>query len=98
MSQDAVFMNGDTGSTSQDSNEEINPLGLKNNAPMSPERRFWVGTACAAGGVVGVGVAIPLVASFAPSGRARAAGAPVEVDIGSIPVGEMRTVEWRGKP
>ena len=41
---------------------------------------------------------MPLVASFAPSGRARAAGAPVEVDIGSIPVGELRTVEWRGKP
>jgi len=66
--------------------------------PMDPERRFWVGTACVAGGVVGAGVAVPLVGSFAPSGRARAAGAPVEVDVGNIPVGEMRTVEWRGKP
>src|SRR5690606_24927490 len=44
------------------------------------------------------GVAVPLVGSFAPSGRARAAGAPVEVDVGDIPVGELRTVEWRGKP
>ncbi len=66
--------------------------------PMSPERRFWVGTACVAGGVVGAGVAVPLVGSFAPSGRARAAGAPVEIDVGGIPAGEMRTVEWRGKP
>ncbi len=75
-----------------------NPLGPHNKRPMDPERRFWVGTACAAGGLVGAGVAVPLVGSFAPSGRARAAGAPVEVDIGSIPVGEMRTVEWRGRP
>ena len=66
--------------------------------PMDAERRFWVGTACVAGGAIGAGVAVPLVGSFAPSGRARAAGAPVEVDVGSIPVGEMRTVEWRGKP
>lgn len=75
-----------------------NPLGPHNPRPMDPERRFWVGTACAAGGLIGVGAAVPMVASLTPSGRARAAGAPVEVDIGSIPVGEMRTVEWRGRP
>ena len=41
---------------------------------------------------------MPLVGTLAPSDRARAAGAPVEVDVGSIALGEMRTVEWRGKP
>lgn len=75
-----------------------NPLGPQNKKPMDAERRFWVGTACAAGGLIGAGAAVPLVGSFAPSGRARAAGAPVEVDVGSIPVGAMRTVEWRGRP
>ncbi|GAA5235980.1 ubiquinol-cytochrome c reductase iron-sulfur subunit [Verticiella sediminum] len=65
---------------------------------MDAERRFWVGTACAAGGLIGVGAAVPLVSSFAPSGRARAAGAPVEVDVGGLAPGELRTVEWRGKP
>jgi len=66
--------------------------------PSDPSRRFWIGTACAVGGVAGAGVALPLVSTFAPSEKARAAGAPVEVDISSIAPGEMRTVEWRGKP
>ncbi|MPS25295.1 ubiquinol-cytochrome c reductase iron-sulfur subunit [Pigmentiphaga sp.] len=62
------------------------------------DRRFWVGTTCAVGGVAAVGVAVPFVSTFAPSERAKAAGAPVEVDIGGMQPGEMRTVEWRGKP
>jgi ubiquinol-cytochrome c reductase iron-sulfur subunit len=33
-----------------------------------------------------------------PSERARAAGAPVEVNIGNIAPGEMAVIEWRGKP
>jgi ubiquinol-cytochrome c reductase iron-sulfur subunit len=45
-----------------------------------------------------VATAIPLVQTFAPSERARAAGAPVEVDIGGLAPGELRVVEWRGKP
>lgn len=42
--------------------------------------------------------AVPLVSSFAPSERERAMGASVEVDIGDIPPGGIKTVEWRGKP
>lgn len=66
--------------------------------PSDPSRRFWVASACAVGGVAGAATALPLVTSFAPSDRARAAGAPVEVDITSIAPGTMTTVEWRGKP
>ena len=51
-----------------------------------------------AGAVGGVAAAVPFVASFQPSERAKAAGAPVEVDIGGLKPGEMITVEWRGKP
>lgn len=43
-------------------------------------------------------VAVPFVASMAPSERARAVGAPVEVDLASIGPGQLKTVEWRGKP
>jgi ubiquinol-cytochrome c reductase iron-sulfur subunit len=68
------------------------------NLPPDPSRRFWVTTACALGGVAGVATAVPFVGTFAPSAKARAAGAPVEVDIAGIPAGQMITVEWRGKP
>lgn len=60
-------------------------------------RRLLVATSVA-GGVAGVATAIPFVASFAPSERAKSAGAPVEVDISKLAPGEMMTVEWRGKP
>ena len=61
-------------------------------------KRTWI-VATASAGVVGAGfVAVPFVASFEPSERARAAGAPVEVDIGALKPGEKLTVEWRGKP
>ena len=51
-----------------------------------------------AGGAVGLGTAGALVSTFQPSERAKAAGAPVEVDISTLNAGEMKTVEWRGKP
>jgi ubiquinol-cytochrome c reductase iron-sulfur subunit len=60
-------------------------------------RRLIVATATV-GGVAGVAAAVPFLASFAPSERAKSAGAPVEVDISKIPPGQMMTVEWRGKP
>ena len=42
--------------------------------------------------------AVPFVTSMMPSERAKAAGAPVEVDISQLAEGQMMTVEWRGKP
>jgi ubiquinol-cytochrome c reductase iron-sulfur subunit len=63
-----------------------------------PQRRTWLIATSAAGGVAAVATAVPFVSSFAPSERARAQGAAVEVEIGDIPPGGMKTVEWRGKP
>jgi len=60
-------------------------------------RRLLVATSVA-GGVAGVAAAIPFVSTFAPSERAKSAGAPVEVDISKLGPGQMMTVEWRGKP
>jgi ubiquinol-cytochrome c reductase iron-sulfur subunit len=68
--------------------------------PPSPDagRRTWLVATSAAGGVAAVAAAVPFVSSLAPSERARAMGAAVEVDIGDLAPGAMRTVEWRGKP
>ncbi|OGB19489.1 MAG: ubiquinol-cytochrome c reductase iron-sulfur subunit [Burkholderiales bacterium RIFCSPLOWO2_12_67_14] len=62
------------------------------------ERRTWLRLATSLGGVATVGVAVPFVANFAPSERAKAQGAPVEVDISDVAPGGLKTVEWRGKP
>lgn len=61
-------------------------------------RRTWIAITCGAGAVGGAAVAVPFVSTFAPSERARAAGAPVQVDISAMQPGEKLTVEWRGKP
>ena len=60
-------------------------------------RRLIVATA-AVGGAAGVVAVVPFVASMMPSERAKAAGAPVEVDISKLSPGQMMVVEWRGKP
>ncbi len=61
------------------------------------KRRFLVGATAAVGGIGVVAAAAPFVMSFFPSERAKAAGAPVEVDISKLEPGQMITVEWRGK-
>ncbi|MFN7835991.1 MAG: ubiquinol-cytochrome c reductase iron-sulfur subunit [Burkholderiaceae bacterium] len=62
------------------------------------ERRVWLIACGAAGGVAALATGTTLIGTMAPSERAKAAGAPVEVDIAGMQPGEMRTVEWRGKP
>jgi ubiquinol-cytochrome c reductase iron-sulfur subunit len=61
-------------------------------------KRTWLIASGCAGAVGGVATAIPFVSTFQPSEKAKAAGAPVEVDIGGLQPGEKLTVEWRGKP
>ena len=65
---------------------------------MDSSRRQLLVATSAVGGVAAVATAVPFVASLTPSERAKAAGAPVEADIGKLSPGEMMTVEWRGKP
>jgi ubiquinol-cytochrome c reductase iron-sulfur subunit len=64
----------------------------------SPARRQWIMATAGAGGALTLTAIVPFVSSLMPSERALAAGAPVEVDIGNLPPGEMMIVEWRGKP
>jgi ubiquinol-cytochrome c reductase iron-sulfur subunit len=71
---------------------------MSNEKQVDSGRRGLLVATCAAGGVVGVATAGALVSTFQPSERAKAAGAPVEVDISDVKPGEMKVVEWRGKP
>jgi ubiquinol-cytochrome c reductase iron-sulfur subunit len=61
------------------------------------KRRFLLGATGVVGGVGAAAAATPFVMSFWPSARARAAGAPVEVDVSKVEAGQLITVEWRGK-
>ena len=61
-------------------------------------RRHFLTVATIATGAVGAAfVAVPFLASWKPSARAKAMGAPVEVDIAKLEPGAMVKVEWRGK-
>jgi len=61
-------------------------------------RRFLTATVSVVGGAGAVAALVPFVESMLPSERAKAAGAPVEVDISKLEPGQMINVEWRGKP
>jgi ubiquinol-cytochrome c reductase iron-sulfur subunit len=63
------------------------------------KRRFLLtATTTVATGVAAGAAGVPFVVSMMPSERAKAAGAPVEVDISDIAPGQKKIVEWRGKP
>lgn len=64
-----------------------------------PERRkLLLAATSAAGGAALAATTAPFIASMNPSERARAAGAPVEIDFSRLEPGAQTTVEWRGKP
>lgn len=71
---------------------------FKLGAGSAQARRTWMIACGATGGLAAAAVAVPFLGSMAPSEKARSAGAPVEVDIGDIPLGGVKIVEWRGKP
>ncbi|WP_295624634.1 ubiquinol-cytochrome c reductase iron-sulfur subunit [uncultured Nitrosomonas sp.] len=64
---------------------------------MSGRRKFLVAATSVAGGVAGAAIATPFLLSMMPSERAKAAGAPVEVDISKLEPGMLLMVEWRGR-
>jgi ubiquinol-cytochrome c reductase iron-sulfur subunit len=79
---------------SAEENSSLQPVP----AELNKERRTWMIATSVMGGIGGASIALPLVNTFAPSEKAKAAGAPVEMDITGMQPGEMRTIEWRGKP
>jgi len=71
---------------------------MSNDGVNTSRRRFLIAATSAVGAVGAAGVVIPFGLSLNPSARAKAAGAPVEVDISKLETGAMLTVAWRGKP
>jgi ubiquinol-cytochrome c reductase iron-sulfur subunit len=65
--------------------------------PDPQKRRFLIAATGAVGAVGVAATAVPFLMSFWPSERAKAAGAPIEVDISKLEAGQKINVEWRGK-
>ncbi|HKT71459.1 MAG TPA: ubiquinol-cytochrome c reductase iron-sulfur subunit [Steroidobacteraceae bacterium] len=62
-------------------------------------RRKFLTTATVATGAVGAAfAAVPFIASWQPSERARALGAPSELDLSKVEAGQMTTITWRKQP
>jgi ubiquinol-cytochrome c reductase iron-sulfur subunit len=72
--------------------------GVGDAAVNKARRRFLTAATSVVGGAGAVGIAVPFVASWNPSAKAKAAGAPVKYNISKLEPGQMVTVEWRGKP
>ena len=80
---------------------EANNNALSFSAPsqIDIDKRSFLITATACTGAIGAAaVAVPFIGSMLPSERAKAAGAPVEVDVSKIKPGELVVAEWRGQP
>nr|VFJ77718.1 MAG: ubiquinol-cytochrome c reductase iron-sulfur subunit [Candidatus Kentron sp. FW] len=71
---------------------------MKSDNVNQGRRRFLTATTTVIAGVGAGFVAVPFVSSWQPSARAKAIGAPVEVDISKLEFGQRLTVTWRGKP
>ena len=74
------------------------PYSTFTPVPLDKSKRTWLIASTCAGAAGAAALATPFVSSFAPSEKAKAAGAAVEVDIAGVKPGEKITVEWRGKP
>jgi ubiquinol-cytochrome c reductase iron-sulfur subunit len=61
-------------------------------------RRFLTGAVATVGGIGGVFAAVPFVAAWSPSDRAKAIGAPVDIDISKLEAGQAMVAKWQGKP
>lgn len=71
---------------------------MTNDLALDKDRRALLITTGIAASIPIVATTGAMVSTLQPSARAKAAGAPVEVDISDLAPGRMKTVEWRGKP
>lgn len=71
---------------------------MSNEGINEGRRRLLIGTTSFVGAIGALGAATPFVKSWNPSAKAKAAGAPVQVDISKLEDGQKMVVEWRGKP
>lgn len=71
---------------------------MSNDGVNAGRRRFLVAATSVVGAAGAAGAAIPFLGSWAPSAKAKAAGAPVRVNISKIDPGQQIVAEWRGQP
>jgi ubiquinol-cytochrome c reductase iron-sulfur subunit len=71
---------------------------MSNDGVNTGRRRFLVAATSVVGAAGAVGAAVPFVGSWFPSAKAKAAGAPVKVNISKIELGQQIVAEWRGQP
>ncbi|OGA05951.1 MAG: ubiquinol-cytochrome c reductase iron-sulfur subunit [Betaproteobacteria bacterium RIFCSPHIGHO2_12_FULL_69_13] len=71
---------------------------MSDQQKMDKTRRNLLVATSVIGGAASVGAAVPFAASMWPSERAKAVGAPVEVDVSRLAAGELAVFEWRGTP
>lgn len=71
---------------------------MSNDGVNQNRRRVLTALTSVVGAAGVVGAAVPFIGSWNPSAKAKAAGAPVEINIAALEPGQMVTVEWRGKP
>lgn len=70
----------------------------KDSAPRTGRRKVLIRATSAVGAAGLAAASVPFIASMTPSGRARAAGAPVDAEFSALKEGELAAFEWRGKP
>lgn len=71
---------------------------MSNDAVNAGRRRFLVAATSVVGAAGAIGAAVPFVGSWFPSAKAKAAGAPVKINISKIEPGQQMVAEWRGQP
>lgn len=71
---------------------------MSNDGVNAGRRRFLVAATSVVGAAGAVGAAVPFVGSWFPSAKAKAAGAPVKVNVSKIEPGQQIVAEWRGQP
>ncbi|MBM7332381.1 MAG: ubiquinol-cytochrome c reductase iron-sulfur subunit [Alcanivorax sp.] len=71
---------------------------MSNDGVNTSRRTFLIGLTSAVGAAGAIGAAVPFVKSWQPSAKAENAGAPVEVDVSKLDMGQRVVAEWRGQP
>src|SRR6185437_285756 len=81
--------------------EDLSTLlrGNRMSDQVDHSRRRLLTAATVGTGAIGVAfAAVPFLASWQPSARAKALGAPADVDASRLDAGQMLKVVWRGQP
>ncbi|MBL7251808.1 ubiquinol-cytochrome c reductase iron-sulfur subunit [Alloalcanivorax sp. C16-2] len=71
---------------------------MSNDGVNTSRRTFLIGLTSTVGVAGAIGAAVPFVKSWQPSAKAENAGAPVEVDVSKLEMGQRVVAEWRGQP